>query len=245
MTERAPLRRRPTAGYVGRGIHREITESLAKRVLSGKLFQGEVIDVDALMEEWGVSRTVLREALKVLGAKGMVDARPKRGTFVRPRESWTLLDPDVLRWQAEGEPDPVLLSNLQELREMVEPGAARLAAARATPKDIAGLREALRDMAEGSGGWASTVSADVAFHERLLAASHNELLQRLEVVLASGLVIRDRLVHSHGAEDPVPSHEAVLSAIEDGDAAAAEAAMHALLAKARLSVEVLAGDGHP
>src|SRR5262245_31847703 len=92
------------------------------------------------------SRTVLREAIKVLAAKGLVESRPRTGTRVRPRRTWNLLDPDVLAWQQEGTPSAIFLRSLTEVRQIVEPSAAALAAARANARERAGIAEAYRDM---------------------------------------------------------------------------------------------------
>src|SRR6185436_17972491 len=100
--------------------------------------------------ELGVSLTALREALKVLTAKGLVDARQKRGTFVRPRADWQLLDAEVIRWQFAERADPKLLDELHEVRGIVEPAAARLAAERATDDDITTLEGALTAMLEAN-----------------------------------------------------------------------------------------------
>ncbi|GHH73013.1 GntR family transcriptional regulator [Streptomyces sulfonofaciens] len=241
--------------YARRGVHGQTVETLARRVLSGEFPEGATLDLVALQSELDVSLTALRESLKVLAAKGMVDARQKRGTFVRARSDWNLLDADVLRWRfAEGaasEPDSVLLHNLDEVRGIVEPAAARLAAERRTGADLAALEAALEAMGEEGGTPHHAVESDLAFHRALLTATHNELLERMEMVIESGLAHRDRLVHSTGhADDPVPSHRAVLDAVRAADAAGAERAMRALLVQAlrdvdrvRDSVEGPAGDG--
>lgn len=108
--------------YARRGVHGQTVETLARRVLSGEIAEGATLDMAALQSELDVSLTALRESLKVLAAKGMVDARQKRGTFVRPRSDWNLLDADVLRWQfseSDGTgADPALLRNLGEVREI-------------------------------------------------------------------------------------------------------------------------------
>ena len=225
------------AKYSGRGLHGQTVETIGRRILSGEIAEGETIDVPALEAELDVSLTVVREALRVLGAKGLVDARQKRGTFVRPRESWHLLDADIIRWQFAGRADPAFLENLAEVRAIVEPSAARLAALRHTPDDLATLRSALKDMKVAEDA-AEAVEADLRFHKALLTATHNELLERMEVVMATGLAERDRLVHGleHGDErtdDHLPSHAAVLDAVAAADPDAAEAAMRKLLDKAR------------
>ncbi|MER5441415.1 FCD domain-containing protein [Streptomyces sp. NPDC002790] len=233
------------AGYARRGVHGQTVETIAHRVLSGRIGEGATLDLGALQDELGVSLTALRESLKVLAAKGMVDARQKRGTFVRPRADWHLLDADVLRWQFEsldggvagGAGNP-LLGDLDEVRGIVEPAAVRLAACRRTQDDLDALDAALAAMGEvgevAEGSAARAVEADLAFHGALLRASHNELLERMDLVIAAGLAHRDRLVHGTGRHprDPVPSHRAVLDAVRVGDADAAEAAMRVLLAQA-------------
>ncbi|MGW1005882.1 FadR/GntR family transcriptional regulator [Streptomyces sp. NPDC002520] len=223
--------------YARRGVHGQTVEALARRILGGDIPEGATLDLVALQSELDVSLTALRESLKVLAAKGMVDARQKRGTFVRPRADWNLLDADVLRWQFEGgsttESDRALLCNLAEVRAIIEPAAARLAAQRRTDADLAALEGALEAMGEEDADAAHAVDADLAFHRALLAATHNELLERMEMVLESGLAHRDRIVHSSPhSEDPVPAHRAVLDAVRAGDPQAAEAAMRALLDQA-------------
>jgi DNA-binding FadR family transcriptional regulator len=220
--------------FTARGVHGQTVEVLAQRILDGRMPEGSTLDLIALQSEFDVSLTVLREALRVLAAKGMVDARPKRGTFVRPRASWSLLDADVLRWQFARSPRrPGLFDDLHELRGIVEPGAASLAAARATDDDIEALDAALADMAAAGDDPAAAVAADLAFHRALLAATHNELIQRMEVVLETGLAERDRMVHgTAGADDPVPSHKAVVDAIRRHNPAQAARAMGKLLDQA-------------
>lgn len=219
--------------YTARGVHGQTVELLAQRILTGQLPDGAILDLTALQAEFDVSLTVLREALRVLAAKGMVDARPKRGTFVRPRSAWSLLDPDVLRWQFARSPGPGLFDDLHELRSIVEPGAASLAAARATDDDIAALDAALADMAAAGADPLAAVAADLAFHRALLAATHNELIQRMEVVIETGLAERDRMVHgTDGPRDPVPSHKAVVDGIRRHNPAQAARAMRKLLDQA-------------
>ena len=217
-----------------RGLHGQTVEVLASRILSEEWAEGTVLDLPALREELDISLTALREALKVLAAKGMIDARQKRGTFVQPRERWNMLDADVMRWQTNAVPDPGLLDELTEVRAVVEPAAARIAAERATREDVEALREALAGMTEAGEDVDAIVRADLGFHRQLMAATHNNFLVQVERIIAIGLAERDRLVHSVArAEDPVPSHRKVFDAIVGRDPVAAESAMHALVAKSR------------
>jgi GntR family transcriptional regulator, galactonate operon transcriptional repressor len=235
--------------YARRGVHGQTVEALARRVLSGEIGEGETLDLTALQAELGVSLTALRESLKVLAAKGMVDARQKRGTFIRARSHWNLLDADVLRWQfaagTHADADTGLLRDLGEVRGIVEPAAARLAAQRRTDDDLAALGSALAAMSDDAGP-AHAVTADLAFHRALLAATHNELLERMEIVIESGLAERDQLVHSsEHPDDPVPSHRAVLDAVSAQAPDAAEAAMRALLDQAVRDLDKVRGAAGP
>src|SRR5439155_9436415 len=129
--------------YAARGLHGQTVEVIAERIVTGVLAEGATLDIAALQAELDVSLTALREALKVLAAKGLVDARPKRGTFVRPREDWSLLDPDLLRWRFGNSTDSRFLGDLAEVRLIVEPAGARLAAERRTVEDLMTLERAL------------------------------------------------------------------------------------------------------
>jgi GntR family transcriptional regulator, galactonate operon transcriptional repressor len=237
MNGEGMIGRRASGGYQGRGLHGEVVELLGRRILSGELADGETLDISGLERELGISRSVLREALRVLKAKGLVDARPKRGTFVRSRADWLLLDPDVLRWQSQGRDDGPFLDDLAEVRGIIEPASARLAALRRTDEDVAALEQALERMTAAARGDGDAVAADVAFHRALLAATHNELLARMEVVLETGLAARDHLVHDAMRDDPTPAHAAVLDAVRGRDPDAAVAAVSALLEKAVVDVE--------
>jgi GntR family transcriptional regulator, galactonate operon transcriptional repressor len=223
-----------------RGLHAQTVETLGSRIVLGWYAPGATLSTDEIEQEFGISKTVLREALRVLAAKGLVDARQRLGTVVQPRSSWSLLDADLLRWQG-GAPDAAFLANLAEVRGIVEPAAARVAAARRTDDDLAALRCALQDMEDAGTDAAAVVEADLAFHRALLNAAQNELLSRMVVVIEAGLRARDMVVH--GGEhwpDSVPVHRAIIDAIEARDAAAATQAVEALLAQATTDAEVVA-----
>ncbi|HEY3630494.1 MAG TPA: FadR/GntR family transcriptional regulator [Jatrophihabitantaceae bacterium] len=219
-----------------RGLHGQTVETLGSRIVHGHYAPGRSLPPDELEQEFGISKTVLREALRVLAAKGLVDSRQKRGTVVRPREDWKLLDADLLRWQG-GEPDTAFLENLAEVRGIVEPAGARLAATRRTDDDLAALRAALQVMADAGSDARAVVEADLAFHRALLDSAHNELLSRMEVVIEAGLRARDQLVHQgEHWPDSVPAHQAVLDAIEAGDGIAAATAVDTLLEQASVDI---------
>ncbi|GAA3130432.1 DNA-binding FadR family transcriptional regulator [Kribbella aluminosa] len=225
-------------GYRGRGIHGAVVEELGRRILTGEVAQGATLDIASLEAELDVSRSVIREALRVLKAKGLIDARQKRGTFVQPRTEWTLLDPDVIRWQFEGQDSQQLFNDLNELRNIIEPAAAGLAALRRTEADLQALDASLAQMSEATHGVGDPVQADLLFHRALLAASHNELLIRTRIVLEPGLAARDQVVHDLVEDDdPTPAHAAVLDAIRRRDPDVAVSAASALLAKSLLDLD--------
>lgn len=222
----------PTA-FSRRGLHGQLVDALGSRIVGGRIQPGETIDGQAVEEEFDVSRTVVREALKVLTAKGLVDARPRLGTFVRDRVHWNLLDSDVMAWRGSTDnPDRRLLLELGEVRAIVEPGAAGLAAARRTGEQLARIRTALLAM-EASSDIETTTDADIDFHLAILAAAGNELMERFEVMLVPALRARDNVTlrHEHGREYLV-YHREVLEAIERSDPEAAEQRMRALLTTA-------------
>lgn len=216
------------AVYPGRGLHGEVVAALGLQIIRGDYPPGSTIDIDSLEPEFGVSKTVIREALRVLGAKGLVDSRPKRGTFVRHRDAWSLLDTDVMRWRREAQrDDDRLLADLSEVRDALEPAAARLAAMRRTDEDLEKLDAALDAFAAAGQDISQLVAADLEFHLSLLTATHNELYARLDVVITHALEARNRIQHhpEAGWMDPVPDHRAVLDAVRAGDPNAAERAM--------------------
>lgn len=233
------------------GPHGRAVQAIVQRVVSGQDPPGTVLDLERLERELDVSRTVIRETLRVLAAKGMVAARPRHGTVVRPRTEWSLLDPDLLRWQAEVRgSDVAFLRQLAEVRSIVEPAGARLAAGRRSRAEVAELDSALNamigagqargaaagDAAAGSAVEAA-VEADVRFHRALLVAAHNDLILPMEAVIEIGLRARDRLVHDDpAAADPILMHRKVAAAVRGRDPDKAESTMRELLAQAERDV---------
>ena len=229
-------------GYIGRGVHGQTVAVLGARIVSGQYAQGDVLDLGELGLDLDVSMTALREALKVLAAKGLVEARQKRGTHVRTREHWNLLDSDVIRWRSEAGDTANVLRDLAEVRAVVEPAAAAMAARRRDERDLAELEAALTAM-EHADDPAADVLADLRWHRALLRASHNEMFARMDVFIEPALQLRDALVHEAGNGDPVPSHAIVVEAVRRQDPDAAAAAVTALLEKASHDVAGVIGGG--
>jgi GntR family transcriptional regulator, galactonate operon transcriptional repressor len=226
-------------GYPSRGLHGQVVDELGRRIITGDISADGTLDLTWLEQRLNVSRTVLREALKVLGAKGLVDARPKRGTYVRPRSDWNLFDRDVLRWTFDSRANSALIDHLAEVRSIIEPAAARLAASRRLDEDVFALRSALEAM-QATADPEEVTAADIAFHRALTQAAHNELLLPIQEVVLVGLRVRDLAVHGKQAAqrallppEAAMAHQGVLEAVEQQDEDAAELAMRHLLEIAR------------
>lgn len=223
----------------GGGAHGRVVGNLGSDIVNGVLAPDADLDVAALQERFGVSRTAVREALRVLAAKGLVGARPRRGTFVAPREQWALLDADVLRWRFAARVDETFLDELGEVRLTVEPAVARMAALRRTDRDLAALEDALAAMRAAGGGSAGDhVEADLSFHHALLRAAHNELMARMATAIEAGLRLRDQFVHTRLESDSAGKHAEVLLAVRRQRPRAAEAAMRALVESSIADVEL-------
>ena len=206
-------------------LHARVTEAIGRSILRGEIGAGHVMPVeDALAAAHGVSRAVIREAMKSLSAKGMVSVGPSTGTRVLPRGRWQVLDPDVLDWlgrEAQGSGvTPDFVTELLELRRMIEPEAARLAALRATPADVLAMRGALARMGRALEEGGDYVSADIAFHEALLEAAHNRFLNQLGGAMARLLRFSTNLSwrYPDAAHGSLPVHRAVLEAVARRDA---------------------------
>lgn len=217
-------------GYTGRGLHGTTVEVLGSRIVDGTIPPGETLDLRALGAELDLSMTALREAIKVLAAKGLLDSRQRRGTFVRERAAWNVLDTDVIRWRHSAGDAAAMLTELAEVRAILEPPAAGLAALRRTDADLADFDAALAAMARATSA-DEAAAADLRWHGLLLRAARNEMLASMSVLIEPALLVRDSLVHNHSTDDPVPVHQAVVEAIRNRDAAEAVSLTRALLDK--------------
>jgi len=218
-------------------LHGTIARKLGIAIVSGQYAPGDLLDSEiAASEQFAVSRTAYREAVRILAAKGLVDARPKVGTRVNPQSKWALLDPDVLEWTFESEPDLILLNSLFELRNVVESAAAGLAALRRTAAHLEAMRVALDGMASHTLATPEGRQADLDFHTTLLNATNNPFI----ISLTSGVsaAIRTTTIFKQRKRplrrDPMPDHLKVFTAIAAKDAAKAQKAMSELIELARL-----------
>jgi GntR family galactonate operon transcriptional repressor len=215
-------------------VHRHVVKTLAQRILGNEFRPGMVLPSEPeLCETFKVSRSALREAVKVLDSKGMVVTRPRIGTTVRAREDWNLLDPDVLAWSMDLSPSAELVLSLIEARQVIEPAAARFAALRATATDIAPMEGAYARMEryKASQDFEAFNKADIDFHTALLRASRNIVFQQLSNTIGAALAYSFRLTIARAREPgaSLPNHGEVIERIRLRDAEGAYASMARLL----------------
>jgi GntR family transcriptional regulator, galactonate operon transcriptional repressor len=229
------------------GIHAGVVHGIGRRIVSGELATGEILpEQGELSRQLGVSRTVVREATKVLSAKGLVESRSKRGTVILPRSEWRLLDPDVLAWLTEDGLDPEFLRGMFEVRKIIEPAAARLAAERATPEELAAIRAPFEAMASAPDE-ATYLDADIRYHAMLVAATHNDHLIQLVAAFGPALQTGLRIATRHGwewadfLEYSIGPHREVLDAVVEHDPHRAGEAMDRLVTQSQLSLDYPSG----
>lgn len=226
--------------YPNRGLHGRVVHEIGLRIVSGQLEPGEMLPNEGLLgAELHVSRSVLRESVKVLAAKGLVEVRTKTGTRILPREHWHLLDPDVLSWQFEEAVRPKDLYDLLEFRLLLEPAVVRLAAERRTQEQLESMTRWLDAMTAKVADPESFIAADLEFHTEIFDASGNELLEHIPVMIEVALRA-GRRVHTREPVRYEPSlrcHRSVLEAIAAGDGQAAADAMRELVEGARDDLE--------
>lgn len=214
-----------------RNLFAHVVESLGRRIVKGELGPAMPFPNEAdLSRELGASRSVIREAVKALAARGLIASQTRTGIRVLAPFNWNLLDADVLNWRYSAMPPEQFYGELFEIRRMIEPAAARLAARRRNGREIAAIADAFARMSRASRIDRSGIAADLSFHRAILAASHNALLLQMGNLIAVGLDIAHRI----SAESFVvflPLHEAVYEAIARRDDEAAAAAMQHLLAE--------------
>ena len=216
----------------GRRLHGAIAHKLGVAILSGEFKPGDILSGEvAFSEALDVSRSAYREAVQALAAKGLVESRPKAGTRVLPRNRWNLLDPDVLAWAFTGEPDRDFVRSLFELRAIVEPAAAALAAERRERHDMKTMREALAAMNHHTLATEAGRAADREFHDAILHATRNDALIVLSASICAAVNWTTQFKQRARSlpRNPIPDHRRVLEAILAGDAVRASAAMRTLV----------------
>jgi DNA-binding FadR family transcriptional regulator len=216
----------------GRNLTFGLLDSLGRAIVTGS-FDRERFPTEAeLAASHSVSRSVTREAVKMLTAKGLLTARPRKGTTVQPASSWNLFDPDVLRWLLERKFSLELLRQFSELRIAIEPAAAALAARAADDAAIGVIRAGFGRMEAAEAGGDDPLEADIAFHVAILKASANPFYLQFRDVVATALHTSIRFTNRFkGRTASLGAHGDVLAAIEARDSKRASAAMAAIIAE--------------
>ncbi len=214
---------------MGSVLHDGLLDSLGREIVDGVTPPGTALTLDQISSRFGVSRTVAREAMRMLESMRLITSRRRVGLVVRPREEWDVFDPRLIRWRLDGPQRAEQLRSLTELRLAVEPHAAACAArsaGRQQGDELVRLTARMRQLGE-EGRLDEFMELDIEFHARLLRASGNEMFAALTDVVAE--VLRGRTEHGlmppHPEEEALSAHEAVAAAVQAGDADAAEAAM--------------------
>lgn len=223
-----------------KNVHGNTVDHLGEAIVAGRYGAGASIPPEPLLgEELGVSRTVVREAVKSLVAKGLVSTGPKVGTRVLTQEHWNWFDPDVVIWQSKAGLTREFLGDLQDLRRIVEPAAVRMAAERATPADIAEIELAFEGMRQAVEEGGDYVASDLRFHQGLLRACHNRMIVQMSKAL--GALLRTSFeistTRKDGPRNSLPMHRAVLDAVIARQPAKAEKAVLVLIDAARQDID--------
>jgi DNA-binding FadR family transcriptional regulator len=227
----------PLTLHRSKRLHGSIAHQLGVAILTGHYQPGDILPGEIeFSEQLQVSRSAYREAVRMLSAKGLVESRPKTGTRVSERERWNLLDPDVLGWAFASEPSEEFIRDLFELRSIVEPAAAELAAIRRNGADLALMGHALGEMARFGLATEEGRAADQKFHHAILAAARNAPLMALSSSIAAAVswttIFKQR--KRKLPRDPLPDHRVLYDAIAEGNPVAAR---HAMAELVRLALE--------
>ncbi|WP_340381900.1 FadR/GntR family transcriptional regulator [Streptomyces sp. SS7] len=228
----------------GRGLHGHVLDTLGPAITAGEYPPGSVLRTDELAQRFDVSRSVMREAVRVLESMHLVESRRRVGVTVRPKAEWNVYDPQVIRWRLAGADRPHQLRSLTVLRSAIEPVAAGLAARHATAEQCAELTACALGMVAHSRGHRleGYLLHDIAFHRVILIASGNEMFARLGDVVAEVLTGRTR--HRVMFEDPDPAavtlHVRLAEVIRAGDSPGAEQLTREIMAGALQELDVLA-----
>ncbi len=237
---------RAIAQPAGRNAHRQTLDHIGEAIVAGRYAAAATLPVESsLCDEIGVSRTVVREAVKSLVAKGLLVTGPKLGTRVLPPDNWNWFDPDVVAWQTRAGLTREFLRDLQELRRVIEPAAVRMAAARATARDIVEIEAAYAGMQHAIEHDGDYVANDLRFHQGLLRAGGNRMM--VQMSKAIGALLRTSFEVStsllDGPASSLPLHRAVLDAVIAHKPDAAERASLKLIDSAHDDIEQVLASG--
>jgi len=218
-----------------KNLNAQLVDTIGQRIVKGHYKEGEQLPVEAdLCDEFGVSRSILREAIKMLAAKGFLLSRPRVGTVVQKRSQWNLMDGEVLNWVTRVIPPAEYLDMMFEARMMIEPAAAGLAARKATKEDIAAIGLAYAEMATAK-TLGDSLGPDIRFHLAIMEASHNAVICNMGHTLHKALAISIKLTswNQNIHKLSLPRHEAIYLAISHRDVEGAVSATQWLLKESR------------
>jgi DNA-binding FadR family transcriptional regulator len=215
-------------------LTQSLVQKLGSAIVRGDFPAGKSLPIEAdLGRKFGASRTVMREAVKILSTKGLIGQRPRVGTYVHPEDKWDLLDAEVLTWILDRHFSMALVREFLEVRLGVEPAAAALAAVNATDADKDVLKQKLDKMKGAMRGHFDAVAADIAFHATILEISHNRFYHQLTPIVETALRFSIRVTNkAKGAVADYNAHEKVYRAIRNGNAEAAARACRTLIQEA-------------
>jgi len=232
---------KPLGMFAKQNLHGQIAEYLGTKIVSGEHVAGEILPTEAFLgASLGVSRTAIREAIKVLSSKGLVEVRRKTGSRVRAQRDWNALDPDVIAWQFSGDGTPTgVINDLTELRRIIEPACARLAAKLATAEELAEIEKAFIEMEQATGKTDASVEADLKFHLAVLEATHNSFMRPFGALIQAALRASFQLTNADTAAYrlSLTKHRAVLTSIRNGKPEEADIAMQAVLRGSQRDIE--------
>lgn len=221
-------------------LSQRMTQELGRQIVCGVFDKNESLPTEAdLCETFGVSRSAVREAVKMLSAKGLISSKPRQGIRILPEEQWNIFDTDLLRWSLEGNPSMKVLKEFLQVRIALEPEAASLAARFATQENIAAIEAALGQMKAAGDNLEAELEADIAFHVSVLYATRNRFYVRLRDFIQTALHVSIRYTSPIKAnhEAVVEDHAKVLSAIKNRNPERAKHAMLLLIDEALNFVE--------
>ena len=215
-------------------LTQSLVQKLGSSIVRGELPAGQPLPIEAeLGKKYGASRTVTREAVKILSTKGLIGQRPRVGTYVHTEDKWDLLDAEVLTWILDRHFSHSLVREFLEVRMGIEPAAAALAAVNATPEDKELLHQKLEKMKGAMNGHFDPVAADIAFHATILEISHNRFYHQLTPIVETALRFSIRLTNkTKGAVADYDAHDKVYRAIRNSNPDAAARACRELITEA-------------
>ena len=221
-------------------LSHRVTQELGRAIVCGDYGAADAFPTEAeLCLKFGVSRTAVREAVKMLSAKGLVSSKPRQGIRVMPEEDWNILDPDLLKWSLEGKPTRAVLKEFFQMRAAIEPEAAALAAQFAKPAHKQAISDALENMRTAPANSTESRNADVEFHVALLYATENRFYIRMRDFIRTALDTSIRFTTPDASlyDNTVEAHARILRSIEAGDVDRARQGTRKLINEALYYIE--------